>query len=117
MIYTPITWNLPNEIAPPFLRPILAVFGGQGTNDAGANWNKYLRIASIVMLKTSPNCEGLEDYKAYTADIGSDDFNQFQFYCVDSDEHEYEDAEESDWYSDAMLLWAEMPDLSALVAS
>ena len=88
MIHTPINWNFPKEKTPPFGKQILAVFGGHGTNDAGHNWARYFRISSIVMLKTTPNCDGQEDYKDFQ--LGGEKFSDFQFFCVDSDKHEYE---------------------------
>lgn len=116
MIYTPINWKFPKEEVPPFGKQILVVLGGQGSDDAGQTWETYFRICNVVILQTSPNEEEEgSEAQAYREEGG--DWSQYQFYVAEYATWKYGDKSEPDWYSDAILVWAEMPDLSLAITN
>lgn len=116
---TEIEWIDPNVTVPPFGVQFLAVLGGIGSKDFLRTSTPYVSVQNVVMSKGSPNSPGTEEYKDFIADDGdSCKFSEFQFYIVPFDQWEYGNGSESesDWYSDALLAWAPMPDFSALLA-
>lgn len=116
---TEIEWLDPKQTVPPFGVQFLAVMGGIGSNDCMRTSRPYVHIANVVMSKGSPNAPGTKEYGAWLADGGdAEAFDDFQFYIVPFDEWEYGSGSESesDWYSDAIVAWAPMPDFSALLA-
>lgn len=116
MIFTPINWKFPKEEVPPFGKQILVVLGGQGSDDAGQTWETYFRVCNAIILRTSPNDDDKgSEFKEYEAEGG--DFADFQFFVAEWSDWKYGDKSEPDWYSDAILVWAEMPDLSLAITN
>lgn len=110
-----IEWFNPNENNPPFGKQFLALLCGQGSADAGVKWEKYVRFCNVVMKKESPNeNEPGDEYREFKKDErGASCFDDYQFCLIKYHDYEFGDErDELDWYSDAIVLWAPMPDLS-----
>jgi hypothetical protein len=115
---TTIEWLKPTEQTPPFGKQFLALLGGQATADAGATWEKYVRVCNVVMKKESPNDdEPGEQYREFGEDDrGAACFDDYQFCLIEYHDHAFGDErDELDWYSDAIVRWAPMPDFSELL--
>ena len=114
-----IEWNTPKEKHPPFGKQILVALGGQGSDDCTQTWVKYVRLANVVIDKTSPNDdEPGSEYSDYKREaLSGVSYDAFQFYVVDYDKYRFEnDGDiESDWFSDAIVAWAPMPDFSEVL--
>lgn len=116
---TTIEWLDPKEHTPPFGTQFLALFGGQGSNDCMQTWQKYLHVCNVVMKRESPNeDEPGEEYREFRADErGHACFDDYQFCLIEYQNHAFGDeTDEMDWYSDAIVRWAPMPDFSELLA-
>ena len=114
---TTIEWIDPKDQPPPFDTAFLALFGGQLRHPTGI-WEKYIEIQHVVMLHDSPNGEGRED--EYYEFSGGDArlFPDFQFHLCSVDRWRMGFAEDYlDWYSDAIVRWAPMPDFSSVLVS
>ena len=112
---TEIEWISPKDKIPPFGTQILVMLGGQGSTDFAKTWERYVRIVNVVIDKTSPNDERPGDvYQDFADDDRDGCFDDYQFYVVDYDKYRFENDGhiESDWFSDAIVQWAMMPDLS-----
>ena len=109
---TDIEWLDPKTSIPPFGVQILVILGGIGSKDAMRTSTPYVHIVNAIMSRETPNAEGFEDYRAFLK--GEATFDEFQFCIVPFADYEYGDGE-SDWYSDAILAWAPMPDFSELL--
>lgn len=106
-----IKWIDPRTQVPPFDEQILVVLGGNGSDDACRTWQRYVKVANVIISKRSPNDdEPCDEYTEFFAGNQSD-YNQFQFYVFDYADYTYgmgEDSE-SDWFSDSIMFWAPMP--------
>ena len=115
---TKITWFKPNEKTPPFDEQILVLLGGQGSNDAGRTFQRYVKVANVVMLEESINDEESgSEYQAFQDDErGPGCFDDYQFFLIEYSDHTYGDETNVlDWHSDAIVAWAPMPDLSEVM--
>ena len=113
---TTIEWIDPKEKIPPFNKRILELLGGQGT------WNKYATIMDAIMTKKSPNDDGDDETSVYEEFDEEDnklaEFGDYQFFVHSWYRFKYEgagDGDDSDWFSDAILKWADMPDFSEAI--
>lgn len=92
----------------------MVMLGGTGSNNAGRTYERYVRIMNAIISHRSPNDdeEGSEQAKFLAGDIG--DFDDYQFMVYPYDEWKFGGAadDESDWYSDSIIAWAPMPDIS-----
>lgn len=112
---TEIEWLDPKASHPPFGVQILVILGGIGSKDCMRTSTPYVHIANAVIARETPNCEGYSDYHDFLK--GEAPWDDFQFYVVPFDQYEYGDPSDcDDWYSDAIVAWAPMPDFSALLA-
>ena len=115
---TTIEWIDPKEKIPPFNKRILVLLGGQGT------WNKYATIMDAIMTKKSPNDDDDDETSVYEEFEEEDnklaEFGDYQFFVHSWYRFKYEgagDGDDSDWFSDAILKWADMPDFSEDIAA
>ena len=122
---TEINWINPKDQIPPFLTRILVLLGGQGSTDWMKTWERYATITDAIITKRSPNDDD-EDPTEYAEFLREEDkiaaFSQYQFNVHNWYEWKYCDAggdcgDGSDWYSDAICMWAPMPDFSAAIAA
>ena len=86
------------------------MMAGSGSVDFMQTWDTYPHIIYGVVTKESPNddIEGSE----YSELISGDEdypYSEYQFYVKDIESWKYGSFEESQWYSDSIIAWAEMP--------
>ena len=121
---TTIEWIDPKEKIPPFNKRILVLLEGLGSTSRMKTWNKYATIMDAIMTKKSPNDDGDDETSAYEEFEEEDnklaEFGDYQFFVHSWYRFKYEGAGEgydSDWFSDAILKWADMPDFSEAIAA
>jgi len=109
-----IKWIDPKTQTPPFNQQILVVLGGSGSTDATTTWNKYVKVCNVIIGKSSPNDNDPFDQWDEFVENGKKDYDTFQFYVFDYADYTYGMGEDSDsdWYSDAIICWASMPNLT-----
>ncbi len=121
---TVIDWVNPKDQIPPFNERILVLLGGQGSVDFMKTWTRYVTITDAIITKHSPNDDGTEPTE-YAEFLREEDkikaFQQYQFDVHNWYEWKYCDAggdcgADSEWYSDAICMWAPMPDFSPAIA-
>lgn len=109
-----IEWIKPSDQPPPFEEQIMVMLGGTGSNNAGRTYERYVRIMNAIISHRSPSDdeEGSEQEAFLSGDLG--DFGDYQFMVYAYDEWKFGGAEDddSDWYSDSIIAWAPMPDVS-----
>lgn len=116
---TVIEWINPKEKVPPFNTRILVLIGGQGSTNCMKNWDKYATIMDAIMTSRSPNDDddetsNYDDFEAEDDKIAA--FADYQFFVHCWYKFKYEGAGDGygsdDWYSDAIVRWAFLPDFS-----
>lgn len=107
-ITTTIEWLKPEHEAPPFNTRILVMLGG-AAGQIGSPLTAYNVIKTVIVRKSSPNDdyedEGETEYEALQN--GSYQFHELQFTVIECDSDD--DGDESDWYSDSIIVWAHYP--------
>ena len=111
-----IKWIKPSDQFPPFGEQIMVMLGGTGSNNAGRTYEKYVRIMNAVISHRSPNDDedGVEQEAFFSGP--QDDYEDYQFMVYPYDEYKFGfgDNEDSDWFSDSIIAWAPMPDISEI---
>ena len=114
---TVIEWINPKEKVPPFNTRILVLLGGQGSTNCMKNLDKYATIMDAIMTRRSPNDDddetsNYDDFEAEDDKIAA--FADYQFFVHCWYKFKYEGAGDGygsdDWYSDAIVRWAPLPD-------
>lgn len=122
---TEINWILPSEFIPPFNKRILVLLGGQGSVDCMKTWTRYVTISDVIISRNSPN-DGGENGFEYREFLKEPDplkaYSNYQFDVHTWYEWKFCDAggdcgDDADWYSDAICMWAPMPDFSPAIAA
>lgn len=108
-IKTEIQWRNPANDVPPFDEKIIVMLAGS-IKEGLSPWRGYTVIETVSVSKASPNDDDdvNETYRDFVEE-GKVNFDDFQFYLLDND------GDESDWYSDQIVMWAHYPaELEAL---
>lgn len=90
------------------------------------SWTRYVSFSDVVILKQSPN--DCDDGERSEFECWLDEpnplaaFDNYQFDVVGWAAHRFEDAgvefgKSAEWYSDAIVAWAPMPDLSSAIST
>lgn len=117
---TIIDWIDPKKVFPPFNERILVLLGGQGSRNCMKTWSRYVTVSDVIVLRQSPN-DDADDNPEYDLWLEEADqqaaYHNYQFDVIGWAARQYEDAggefgEPAQWYSDAIVAWAPMPDLS-----
>jgi len=115
---TEINWKDPNIENPPFAERILVLLGGTGSSDCMRTFEKYVHICDVVMKLESPNDDepGSEHQAFIDDERGPECFDDYQFCLQYWHDNEFgDDEDQMDWYSDAIVAWAPMPDFSEVL--
>lgn len=103
-----IIFKKPEDEVPPFNEPVLVVLGGN------MNGENYTHVISVMMLKRTPNCDGFDDWRVWKDNPEPSEFSNYQFYLRPIDQMDDDEEDGLEWYSDAILAWAPMPDFLEL---
>ncbi len=117
---TIIDWLDPKKVLPPFNKRILVLLGGQGSLDCMKTLTRYVTVSDVIVLRQSPNDDGdaETEYERWISEADRQAaYHNYQFDVIGWAAYQYEDAggecgEPAEWYSDAIVAWAPMPDLS-----
>jgi hypothetical protein len=125
---TEIQWIDPKEQIPPFKTRIMVMLGGQGSLDCMQTWERYGTVFDAIITKHSPNDPSEREpdgepteYEEFTAERDKlTAYQQYQFdvhvwYQWKFENRGGEFGDDAEWYSDAILLWAPLPDFSAAI--
>lgn len=118
---TVIEWIDPKDHMPPFGERILVLLGGQGITDWMKTWQRYATITDAIITKSSPNDDDDEttEYMEFLREKDNKAmFQQYQFVVRNWSEWKFVgDSSSADWYSDAICMWAPMPDFSEAITA
>lgn len=97
-------WFNPGVVPPPFETKLLLMLAGTRSNDACRTYEAYTEVVTGYVQESGPSDDSA-DVTAHDEYIAGDhaDFLSFQFFIKG------ENGDESDWYSDSIVAWAEYP--------
>lgn len=123
---TVIDWIDPKKVFPSFGKRILVLLGGQGSHDGMKTWTQYVTVSDVIVLRHSPNDSDDGEQSEFDLWLGEPDrqkaYQNYQFDVVGWAAHCFEDAggefgKSAEWYSNAIVAWAPMPELSFAIST